>query len=246
MDKPLRSAGSDDRGTSDIVPGNGTSDILPGHVTAVIFDMDGTLIDSMPYWRSLASDYLQSLGIEPPDELAETILTMTVKESACRFVEQYSLPWTSDELVAQMLAHLAVQYRTSIPLKAGASEFLRVLQASGRRLAVATATEERIARECLDRLGILGRFEFVLSCETIGVGKSRPDIYRLAAAQLGAAPENTAVYEDALYAARTARAAGFYTVGVFDDSAAAEAESLRAICDEYIMDFPSVLRRVAL
>ena len=87
---------------------------------------------------------------------------------------------------------------------------------------VATATAEPLARACFARLGVDGLFDFILSCETIGVSKDRPDVYLLAAERLGAAPAETAVFEDALYAARAAREAGFYVVGVPEPAYAAD------------------------
>jgi beta-phosphoglucomutase-like phosphatase (HAD superfamily) len=96
---------------------------------------------------------------------------------------------------------------------------------------------------CLHRLGIYDRFEFILSCETVGVGKNRPDVYYAAAQRLGAAPGEIAVYEDSLYAAQTAAKAGFYVVGVYDQNAQNHWEALTALAAETIRDWRDALQK---
>jgi beta-phosphoglucomutase-like phosphatase (HAD superfamily) len=104
-------------------------------------------------------------------------------------------------------------------------------------MCVASATAEELMDACLTRLGITPYFSFLLSCETVGKGKNRPDVYLEAAKRLGAQPAEIAVYEDALYAANTAKQAGFYTVAVRDDSNQTHWETLTALADEVILDW---------
>ena len=104
-------------------------------------------------------------------------------------------------------------------------------------MCVASATAEDLMDACLTRLGVAHYFSFLLSCETIGVGKSRPDVYFEAAKRLGAQPEDIAVFEDALYAANTAKQAGFYTIAIQDDSNQPHWEELTALADEKILDW---------
>ena len=101
-------------------------------------------------------------------------------------------------------------------------------------MCVASATAEPLMEACLSRLGVAHYFQFLLSCETVGAGKNRPDVYFAAAERLGAEPEEIAVYEDALYAARTAKEAGFYVVGVYDDSASGHWDELKELADEWM------------
>ena len=96
-------------------------------------------------------------------------------------------------------------------------------------------------RACLKRLGVLDYFRFLLSCESVGAGKDRPDVYYAAVKQLDCAPCQAAVYEDALYAASTARKAGFYVVGVYDESAGDHWSQMKALADETIFDFKEEL-----
>ncbi len=200
-----------------------------------IFDMDGTLIDSMVYWQRLAPEYLAAQGVtEDVFPVLRRIRAMTLLEAAALFREAFALPGTPEQIAAEMDAILEQHYRADIPLKPGAADYLRRLRGRGVRLCVATATPEALARVCLERLGVADCFDFILSCDTVAAGKDRPDVFLACARAFGAAPEAVAVFEDAHYAARTAKRAGFYVVGVYDDNGAAHWDEMRRVCDEVI------------
>ena len=203
-----------------------------------IFDMDGTLVDSMIYWKHLATEFLESKGIQTisPDIL-ERIKPMTMTESAALFIQEYSLSGTSESVAAEMNAMMDEHYRKDIPLKTGVQAYLEALHSRGVTMCVASATAEELMGACLTRLGVAHYFSFLLSCETVGAGKNRPDVYWESAKRLGAEPAEIAVYEDALYATETAKSAGFYTVAVRDDSNQLQWESLTALADEVIFDW---------
>lgn len=203
-----------------------------------IFDLDGTLVDSMLYWKNLAKEYLASKGITHiPDMILEKIKQMTMTESATLFIEKFGLNGTPESVAKEMNALMDTHYYKDIPLKKGIKEYLNKLYNSGITMCVASATAVSLVEACLKRLGIIEYFSFLLSCETIGVGKSKPNIYYEAAKRLGAEPSDIAVYEDALYAAETAKKAGFYVVGVFDESAKKNFDSLKEISDEIILEW---------
>ena len=203
-----------------------------------IFDMDGTLVDSMGYWQGLSGEYLSSKGVtENTENILERIKAMTVAEAAAYFVQVFRLPDTAEQVASEMNAMMADHYRWDIPLKRGVMDYLSRLRQAGVSMCVASATTAELMEACLSRLGAAEYFEFLLSCEEVGSGKSRPDVYLEAARRLGAQPGETAVYEDALHAAQTAKSAGFYTVAVFDDSGRSEWEQLRALADEAIADW---------
>ena len=203
-----------------------------------IFDMDGTLVDSMAYWKNLAKEYLALQGITHiPDMILEKIKPMTMTESATLFIEKFGINRTPESVVNEMNALMDIHYYKDIPLKKGIKEYLKKLHNSGTTMCVASATAVPLVEACLKRLGIIEYFSFLLSCETIGVGKSKPNIYYESAKRLGAEPSDIAVYEDALYAAETAKKAGFYVIGVFDESAKKNFASLKEISDEIIIDW---------
>lgn len=202
-----------------------------------IFDMDGTLVDSMGFWKNLAPEYLHSKGVQQiPDDILERIKPMTMSESAALFQSEFGL---TGDIEAEMNAMMDDHYRSDIPLKQGVASYLRKLRTRGVLMCVASATAEHLMAACLSRLGILPSFAFLLSCESVGAGKRSPLVFREAAGRLGAEPAETAVYEDALYAVQTAKNAGFHVVGVYDESA--DWEAVKSIADETILSWEDAL-----
>ena len=203
-----------------------------------IFDMDGTLVDSMVFWERLGREYLASKGItEGIERVLEQIIPMTMSESSALFIKAFGIPGTPESVAAEMNAMMEEHYRTDIPLKTGVEEYLAQLSQNGVIMCVASSTAKDLMYACLSRLGVADRFAFLLSCEEVGAGKNRPDVYWEAARRLRAKPWEIAVYEDALYAARTAKEAGFYTVAVFDDSEKDQWDELTNLAHEVILDW---------
>lgn len=201
----------------------------------------------MGYWQRLGREYLASQGItEHVEAVLEQIKAMTMTESAALFIEQFGIPGPPKRAAEEMNAVMERHYRNDIPLKSGAAAYLSALSAQGVQMCVATATPEPLARACLTRLGILDRFQFVLSCDAVSAGKDRPDVFLEAARRLGQTPDRIAVYEDAFFAAQTAKQAGFYTVGVWDDSAGSRWEQLSALTDETIRNWQEAAQAIQI
>lgn len=193
-----------------------------------IFDMDGTLIDSMGIWENLGSEYLYSKGItENIEHITEEIAALTMSESAALFAERFLPNLDGTAVAKEMNEIMDNHYKKDIPLKKGVKEYLDLLKKSGVRMCVASATEECLMKACLERLEILSDFEFILSCETINTSKREPAIYLEAARRWNAQPDEIAVYEDAKYAAETAKRAGFYVIAVYDKAE----KQWRQICE---------------
>lgn len=201
-----------------------------------IFDMDGTLVDSMGCWRKLLLEYAASRGVpDIPPDIRERVKPMPIRQSSALLIETFGLPDTPEEAAVAMNAIMERHYRQDVRLKPGAAEYLRALSRRGVKMCVASATAEPLIRGCLTRLGILDCFGFLLSCEAVGRGKDRPDVYFKSAERLGARPADIAVYEDSLIAGRTARGAGFYLVGVYDSFSDRTWPELSAIADETVL-----------
>lgn len=200
-----------------------------------IFDMDGTLIDSMSYWKNLGREYISSKGItENMESILEEVYALTMTEASALFVEKYGLDDNPERIAGEMNAMMDDHYRKDIPLKSGVSDYLKDLKSKGVHMCVASATEEYLIKICLERLGVLQYFDFILSCESLSTSKREPKIYLHAADLFGAKPEEVTVYEDALYAVNTAKKAGFYVVAVKDEESAGQWEKICNIADENI------------
>ena len=205
-----------------------------------IFDFDGTLVDSMPYWQTEEINFLKQRGVAAPEELdatMERIKPLGILEASEILVERFGFPDDPQEVAAGFVAAMGVRYRESIPAKDGVREYVDALKRAGVRMGVASGTGADLMEACLERLGMRGYFEFTLSCLDVGAGKDRPDVYLEAARRLGAEPSEIAVYEDSDIAMRTAKGAGFYGVGVYDPQGAAHWDELQALADESLSDW---------
>lgn len=207
-----------------------------------IFDMDGTLVDSMLYWHNLGREYLESKGVTGDlNEVLERSKPMTMVESGALFIQEFGLDGTPESVAAEVNAVMEDHYRHDVQLKDGAKAYLEQLRRSGVKMCVASATAEDLQRVCLSRLGVLEYFDFILSCETIGTGKNRPDVYFAAVERLGASVENTVVYEDAWYAVRTAKEAGFHVVAIYDDNSGTRWNEIRGMAHQAIENWTELV-----
>lgn len=185
-------------------------------IEAAIVDMDGTLLDSLPVWDTIGEDYLRKEGIEPKEDLNQTIRDMSMQEAAEYFQLAYHLNKSEEQTINGINQLLEDFYRDQVPLKPLAKELLQILKENGIPLVLATATDRVLVTAALKRVGILDDFEKIFTCSEAGHGKDEPAIYELAAQSLNCRPENILVLEDALYALTTAKKAGFRTAAVYD------------------------------
>lgn len=201
-----------------------------------IFDMDGTLVDSMGYWNQLSDEYLLRHGITGglSPELQEESIALTMLGSAQMFIREFGLPGTPESIAQEINGLMEAHYRADVPLKPGAGTCLERMRAAGFQMCVASSTVPVLLDVCLKRLGVRDYFQFLLSCEEVGAGKTRPDVYLEAARRLGGTPENTIIFEDILVAAQTAKKAGFPLCVIYDVNSDAEQPRLKALADYYI------------
>lgn len=207
-------------------------------IKGAIFDLDGTVLDSMFIWDTIGEDYLRSLGEEPQKNLAAVLKTFTLEQAADYFRCNYGIKSLASEIVSGINNMIVEIYRTRVTLKKGVQEFLKELQMSGVKMCVATATDKTVAKETLERLGVSKYFSEIFTCDEIGSNKDSPDIYRRALSHFGTEKNETMVFEDAFFALKTAKADGFKVAAVYDEHEP-EQEKIKEISDRYITSFDS-------
>ncbi len=200
-----------------------------------IFDMDGTLLDSMPLWDSRGSDFMRENGIEPEPDIDLKFKTMSLRQSAEYFMRVCRIPGSVEEICERINRCVEKGYKTVLP-KPGVRELLEELRRRGVKMCVATATERYLVEGVLERLGLLEYFQFILTCGEVGAGKTEPLIFNRALELLGTKREKTVVFEDAPHAVKTAKAAGYPVCGVKDASYKGDEEMLRGLCDWFVSD----------
>lgn len=203
-----------------------------------IFDLDGTLLDSMYIWEHAADRLLAAHGKSAPAGLLETLRPMSLAQTAEYLNKTFGLGQSTLETMEEIKADVGGEYHRRVQLKPGVKDFLHGLRQRGARLCVATASEREHAAAALERLGVLTCFEAIFTCTEVGEGKTSPKVFLEAARGLGASgPEEATVFEDAAHAAQTAKEAGFHVVAVADPSAQGDEEELRRVCDLYLESF---------
>lgn len=206
-------------------------------IKGAIFDIDGTLLDSMPIWSDVGERYLRQRGIQAEEGLGEVLFAMSLEQGAAYLKNSYRLPEQENQIRQGVLDIVEQFYRREVLLKQGAKEFLRQLLQRHIPLALATTGDEALAMAALERLGIAGYFKAIFTCTALGTNKHEALIYKTAAEFLGSSPEETAVFEDVLHALLTAKKAGFVTVAVRDAASSRDKEQILKTADIYAESF---------
>jgi HAD superfamily hydrolase (TIGR01509 family) len=203
-------------------------------IKGVIFDVDGVLLDSMGIWTDLGARYLVSIGKTPEEGLAEILFSMSMEQGAEYLREHYSIGLTTEEIGTGLQDMLRDFYYYEVQAKPGAQQLLQAVSSAGIKITAATSSPREHIERALERNGLLSYVDRMFTNAEIGKSKHSPDIYDAAAGHMGTAPGETCVFEDSLYALRTAAAAGYHTVGVFDSKGESDQEGLRGSAEIYI------------
>lgn len=208
---------------------------------AVLFDLDGTLVDSMWMWTEIDIEYLGRFGKPFSKKLQKDIEGMSFTETAVYFKETFSIPDSIEQIKADWIRMSIDKYTHEVPLKPHAREFLEKLRGLGLKLGIATSNYREMAEACLCSLGITGYFDAVCTACEVERGKPFPDIYLHAAKQVGIAPQSCLVFEDIPAGIRAGSSAGMTVVAVDDAFSAAEEMEKRRLADYFIRDYSELL-----
>ena len=214
---------------------------------SAIFDMDGTLLDSMPIWRDLGASLMREMGLTPGPELNDKLKTLSLRDGLAYCRELYQLPQTVDELVGMVFDRIHDFYCQRVRPKPGVEKFLSLLKMEGVWMYVATATDRPLAEAALRHAGIDHYFRGLITVAEVGVGKrDSAEIYERAMRRLQSNKKDTVVFEDAFHAIRTAKAAGFRVAAVYDASEEANQPAIREMADYYIRSFEEMFETRSL
>lgn len=205
-------------------------------IQGVIFDLDGTLLDSTGVWSQVDRQILEHYDREVPPDITQVVRKMSIEESSRYFVERFSLSCTPEQLAQQVSDMVAEEYHQHLQLKPHVPELLDWLDKKGIVYGVATATYGELAQAALKRLGLWERMQFLLTEQEVGAPKTQPQIFREAAGRLHLGRRQIAVAEDSLHCVETARAAGFFTVGVYDPVSDSDWAAMRATATVTVTD----------
>ena len=205
-------------------------------IKGAIFDMDGTVLNSMWVWHDLGKRYLAKRGILAEEGLSEKLLRLSLDQGAKYLKERYALNCTEWQIADGINELVRRDYIQNVQLKRGAAELLKKLYSAGVKICAATATDEKLIDAALRRCGVRKYFDGIFTCTAVGHGKDEPDVFEIALAFLGTEKGETFIFEDALHAADTAKRAGFKVVGVYDASELF-GDRLKTLAEYYTVDF---------
>jgi HAD superfamily hydrolase (TIGR01509 family) len=207
---------------------------------AVIFDMDGSLVDSMWVWKEIDIAYLGKFHLTIPEDLQRQIEGMSFTETAVYFKERFSLPCTVEEIKADWNQMAWEMYRTRVMPKPGAIDFLEHCKKQNIKLGIATSNSRPIVDMVLKERGIAPYFSCIMTGCEAKKGKPAPDVYLLTAEQMQVAPEKCLVFEDIVSGILAGKAAGMEVCAVEDAYSAYQREEKRKLADYYIQDFREI------
>lgn len=217
-------------------------------IKGVIFDVDGTLFDSMGAWHDSGYNVLKSLGIDADKGIGDIFFSMTMDEVIDYMQENFPVNKSREFLRKGIHDQVEYAYRNEVELKPGVIRILDWIRDKNIPATIATSTDRFLIEIGLERLGIEKYFDGIYTATEVGKSKNHPDIFQLAMDKMGTKPEETWLFEDGLYSMITAKAYGMPVVGVYDKVSHDDQEAIREVADIYLedlrnLDFDDFLRR---
>lgn len=211
------------------------------NIEGIIFDLDGTLIDSMKVWENLASQFLKKNKIVPNEGLEEIIKTMTLRESSKYLIDEYNLDYTIEEVIINIKDIVFDAYKYDIQAKDCVHEYLEILKKTNLKMMILTASEKELVDICLKRLGLIKYFDHIITCGDVNLSKNNPEIYMLASNIINSKPERVLIFEDSYHCVKAAKIANMRVVGVKDEFSLKDETNIKELADYYINSFCDIL-----
>jgi HAD superfamily hydrolase (TIGR01509 family) len=215
--------------------------IMLNEIDAVIFDLDGTLVDSMWMWESIDIEYLERFGIGLPPELQHEIQGMSFSETAIYFKERFDIPDSLEQIKSAWNQMAWDKYLNEVPMKEGVIPLLEHLKTEGIPAGIATSNSRELVDLIIEKHGMKEYFSSIrTSCE-VPKGKPSPDIYLLVAKDLGAKPERCLVFEDVLQGVMAGKNANMKVCAVYDKYSENDQEEKIKLSDYFVHSISEVL-----
>ncbi|GAB6168535.1 HAD family phosphatase [Clostridium carnis] len=211
------------------------------NITAAIFDLDGTLVDSMWVWEKIDIEYLSQKGYTVPKNINEEITHLSFLETAKYFKNRFNLEDSLEEIMDTWNRMAFDYYSNTIKLKTGAFEFLNKLKENNIKIALATSNSVPLLEATLKNNGIFDLFDAITTTDEANKPKNYPDIYLLSANKLSVKPENCVVFEDIVQAINGAKAAGMKVVAVYDKASESQKDEITLLADKYINSYSELM-----
>ena len=209
--------------------------------SGAIFDIDGTILDTMGVWKEITLKFLKNKGIVPTDKEMVNYRDLSMEETMRYTKEQFNLSESVEELKAGFEKLSREKYINEVPAKPYVKEYMEKLKSEGVKIGVATSGYPELWQHALKRLGMLHLIDgFALTSET-GVNKSHPDVYLLAAERIGVEPSRCMVFEDILSGIIGAKKGGMMATAIYDDLNKAQTEEFKKLADRYIVSWKELL-----
>jgi len=199
-----------------------------------IFDLDGTLIDSMWVWENIDSEFLKIHGEVAPEGIRERLRTLSVRQSSELLKSELNLSQSVEDIMAEIAMLGEDKYKNDVQLKPFVLETLNNFKKNNVKMCIATASVRKNVISVMTRLNLLDYFDFIITCDDIKTGKENPEIYNLCLEKFGANINDIVIFEDSYHAIKTAKKAGFKVIGVYDKSSENDILKIKEICYIYI------------
>ena len=206
------------------------------NITGAIFDFDGTVFDSMHIWKGVKFEFFDRIGLVLSEQDKKDFSKLFLLDAIELAKERFDLGLSDKELFDEFFSMIKEKYLADTEPKNDIIEFLEKLKNKGVKMGVATATGEPALIAVLEKFNMLHYFSCIYSTYTVGASKTEPKVYDVVLNELGTDKETTWIFEDALYAAKTAKKAGYNVVGIYDKSEL-EQEELKSLVDIYIENY---------